>query len=88
MYDIITSDMNREQLIEEIQVIAREIFANPELAITDTMSAADVDTWTSLSFMQFLTAIEDKYGFKFKMMELLQLRNMGAVIDATLKHIA
>ena len=79
--------MNREQLVEEIQVIAREIFAKPELTITDAMNAADVDTWTSLSFMQFLTAIEDKYGFKFKMMELLQFRNMGAVIDATLRHV-
>lgn len=80
--------MIREDLFKEIQEIAREIFGKPELAITDAMNAADVDTWTSLSFMQFLTAIEDKYGFKFKMMELLQLRNMGAVIDATLKHIA
>lgn len=80
--------MEREDLKNEIQVIAREIFAKPELEINDVMGAADVDTWTSLSFMQFLTAIEDKYGFKFKMMELLQLRNMGAVIDATLKHIA
>ena len=79
--------MNREQLVEEIQGIAREIFAKPELVITGAMGAADVDTWTSLSFMQFLTAIEDKYGFKFKMMELLQLRNIGAVIDATLKHV-
>ena len=78
--------MDRDDLKNEIQVIARDIFGKPELAITDAMSAADVDTWTSLSFMQFLTAIEDKYGFKFKMMELLQLRNMGAVIDATLKH--
>ena len=80
--------MNREQLVEEIQAIAREIFAKPELVINDVMGAADVDTWTSLSFMQFLTAIEEKFGFRFKMMELLQLRNMGAVIDATLKHIA
>ena len=80
--------MIREQLLEELQVVAREIFNKPELEINDAMNAADVDTWTSLSFMQFLTAIENKYGFKFKMMELLQLRNIGAVIDATLKHVA
>lgn len=79
--------MNREQLLLEIQSIAREIFTKPELIITDSITAADVDTWTSLSFMQLLSAIEDKYGFKFKMLELLQLRNMGAVIDATLKHL-
>ena len=79
--------MNREQLVEEVQEIAREIFDDPELVITEAMGAADVDTWTSLSFMQFLTALENKYGFRFKMMELLQLRNMGAVIDMTLRHI-
>lgn len=80
--------MDRSELKSEIQAIARDIFAKPELLITDAMGASDVDSWTSLSFMQFLTAIEDKYGFKFKMMELLQLRNMGAVVDATLNHIA
>ena len=80
--------MDRSELKSEIQAIARDIFAKPELLITDAMGASDVDSWTSLSFMQFLTAIEDKYGFKFKMIELLQLRNMGAVVDATLKHIA
>lgn len=80
--------MERNKLKEEIQAIARDIFAKPELVITDAMGASDVDTWTSLSFMQFLTAIEDKYGFRFKMMELLQLRNMGAIIDATLKHVS
>jgi len=80
--------MEREQLVAEVQELAREVFEKPNLVICDTMSAADLDTWTSLNFMKFLTAVEDKYGFKFKMMELLQLRNMGAVIDATLKHIA
>lgn len=80
--------MEREQLVAEVQELAREVFEKPNLVICDTMSAADVDTWTSLNFMKFLTAVEDKYGFKFKMMELLQLRSMGAVIDAILKHIA
>lgn len=80
--------MEREDLKNEIQEIAREIFAKPELEINDAMGATDVDTWTSLSFMQFLTAIEDKYGFKFKMMELLQLRNMGAIIDSIQTHTA
>ncbi len=80
--------MIREELALEIQAIAREVFAKPELQITDAMGAADVDTWTSLSFTQFLTAIEEKYEIRFKMMELFQLRNMGAVVDATLKHIA
>ena len=80
--------MNRESLASEIEAIARDVFKKPDLVVSDTLSATDVDTWTSLSFMQFLTAVEERFGFRFRMMELLQLRNMGAVIDATLKHIA
>ncbi len=80
--------MTREELTLEIQTIAREVFQKPELVISDAIGAADVDTWTSLSFTQFISAIEQKFGFKFKLMELLQLRTMGAVIDTTLKHIS
>lgn len=80
--------MTREGLTLEIQTIAREVFQKPELVVNDTLSAADVDTWTSLSFTQFIAAIEKQYGFKFKLMELLQLRTIGAIVDATLKHIA
>lgn len=80
--------MERNEVIEQIIPIARDIFMKPELILTDDLCTANVDTWTSLSFMHFLTAIEEHFGFKFKMMELLKLKNMGAVIDATLNHIA
>lgn len=80
--------MTREELTLEIQAIAREVFQKPELVVNDALSAADVDTWTSLSFTQFIAAIEKQYGFKFKLMELLQLRTMGAIIDATLRHVS
>lgn len=79
--------MNRDVLKNEIQAIARDVFQKPELVVVDALSAADVDTWTSLSFTQFIAAIERQYGFKFKLMELLQLRTMGAILDATLKHL-
>lgn len=79
--------MNRDILKNEIQTIARNVFQKPELVVNDALSAADVDEWTSLSFTQFIAAIEKQYGFKFKLMELLQLRTMGAIVDATLKHL-
>lgn len=79
--------MNRDVLKNEIQAIARDVFQKPELVVNDALSAADVDTWTSLSFTQFIAAIERQYGFKFKLMELLQLRTMGVILDAILKHL-
>lgn len=80
--------MNREEIFEKITPIARQIFANEALEITDDLSAANVPTWTSLAFMQFLTEIENQFGFKFKMMEILKLQSMGAIIDSIQTHTA
>lgn len=80
--------MTRENVIEQLTPIAREIFMKPELELTDELNAGMVDTWTSLSFMQLLTAVEEHFGFKYKMMEILRLQTMGAIIDAIQQHIA
>lgn len=79
--------MTREELTAEIQNMARQAFGKSDLVLTDALTAIDVDTWTSLSFMNLLTEIENRYGFRFKMMELLRLQNMGAVIDVTMAHL-
>ena len=68
--------MNREEIIEKLIPIARHIFADEAMALSDDLSAANMANWTSLSFMQFLTEIENQFGFKFKMMEILKLQNM------------
>lgn len=78
--------MNREEIIEKLIPIARHIFADEAMALSDDLSAANMANWTSLSFMQFLTEIENQFGFKFKMMEILKLQNMGAVINAIESH--
>ncbi len=80
--------MNREEIIEKLTPIAQQIFADDALVLNDDLSAANVANWTSLSFMQFLTEIENQFGFKFKMMELLKLQSMGAIIDSIQTHIA
>ena len=78
--------MTREEVITKLTPIAQDIFSDPSLVLNDEMSAQNVPTWTSLSFMQFLSEIETQFGFKFKMMEILRLQTMGAIIDAIQNH--
>lgn len=79
--------MTREEIINQLTPIAREVFSKPDLVITDELSYENCDTWTSLAFMQFLTAIEEHFGFKYKMMEIIRLQNMKAVILSIQNHI-
>ena len=78
--------MTREEILTKLTPIAQEIFTDNYLVLNDAMSAENVSTWTSLSFMQLLTEIEEQFGFKFKMMEILRLQTMGAIIDAIQQH--
>ena len=79
--------MTREEIISQLTPIARAMLKDENLVLTDDLSAANVPTWTSLSFMMLLTEIENQFGFKFKMMEILKLRNMGAIIDSIQTHV-
>lgn len=79
--------MTHELIVEKLTPIAQEMFNDNSLILRDDLSAENISTWTSLSFMLFLTEIENQFGFKFKMMEILRLQNMGAIIDAIQKHL-
>lgn len=78
--------MDKQEVIARLTPVAQKVFENENLVLRDDMSAENVETWTSMSFMQFLTDIEREFGIKFKMMELLSLKNMGDVINAICCH--
>lgn len=78
--------MERNEIVAQLTTIASEIFQLENLVLTEDMSATNVETWTSLTFMQLLTAIEENFDFKFKMMELIQIKNMGDIIRSIESH--
>lgn len=78
--------MERNEIVAQLTTIASEIFQLENLVLTEDMSATNVETWTSFTFMQLLTAIEENFDFKFKMMELIQIKNMGDIIRSIESH--
>ena len=79
--------MQHQEIMDRLVPICREVFGRPELELNDALDATQVDTWTSLSFMQLLTKAEEAFGFRFKMSELLKIRNIGTLIDAISSHL-
>ncbi len=78
--------MDREEIISRLTPIAREVFEEPDLELTEDLSPETLEAWTSLTFMQLLSAIEQDFSIKFKMMELLSLKTMGDIVQALSKH--
>lgn len=79
--------MTKEEIIEALTPIARDVFKDNQLVISDDLNSSSVEGWTSLSFMQFLTRIEETFGLKFGIMELIRIKNMGSLIDSIMNKL-
>ena len=78
--------MTREQIIEKLLPMVREVFDNPALVIDESMSPDTVDGWTSLAFMQLLAKVEETFGVKFKIFELVGIHTLGDLMAAIENH--
>lgn len=78
--------MERQDIVARLTPIAQKVFEKPGLELSDDLSAETLEAWTSLAFMNLLQAIEQDFGFKFKMMELLSLKTMGDIINTIGQH--
>ena len=78
--------MTREQIIDTLTPMVREVFDNPAMVIEPDMGPDPVDGWTSLAFMQLLAKVEEAFGVKFKIFELVGIRTLGDLMAAIEKH--
>ncbi len=68
-------------MINELQEIFRDIFDDEELVISDQTTADDIEDWDSLTHMQLIAEIEEKYSIRFTTAEIKKAANVGEFID-------
>lgn len=73
--------MNKDQILEEVQEIFREVLDNEEIVLNNATTADDVDEWDSLTHIQLIVAIEKHFNIRFTSREILSWQNVGEMID-------
>ena len=69
-----------EKVLAELQVIFREVLAQPSLTLTASTRAEHVRNWDSLNHMRLIAAIEDHYGISMSFEEVRALREVGDLL--------
>jgi len=64
---------------ERIEEIARDIFADDELVMTDATVARDVRGWDSLAHVNFMYSLEEAFDVQFSEDEFVGFENVGAL---------
>ena len=73
--------MDKNQILDAVQTIFRDNFDDDSLVITPATSAQDIEDWDSLEQINLLTAMEKKFGIKFKLEDVRSLNNVGDILD-------
>lgn len=68
-------------IIEELQVIFRDIFDDEEIVLSESTNAEDIEDWDSLTHMQLIVEIESKYNIRFTTAEIKKAANVGEFVQ-------
>ena len=79
--------MNRDEIYAKLTEIFKENLDLDEIELTDTTTADDVEGWDSLAHIGLIAAIEQEFGFRFSMKEVVNLHNVGEMVDLILQKI-
>jgi acyl carrier protein len=73
--------MTKEEIIDKLTDVFEKVFPENDLTITRTMTADDIEEWDSLRHIQLISEVETAFGTKFKLREVLSMKNVGDLID-------
>jgi acyl carrier protein len=66
---------------EQLQVIFREVFKDPNLEINPDMTAHQVAQWDSITHLVMISKVEEVFKVKMKLKELMKLKNVGDLLS-------
>ncbi len=73
--------MNKELILTEIIEILRDILKLKSFQFTENTAPSEIAEWDSLNHLLFIGAVEKKYSIKFKLNDLLKIKNLGNVAE-------
>lgn len=69
--------MGPNEVLAAVNQICRQVFSDPQLEVSANTSAKDVAGWDSMTNLFLIDAIEQRFGFKFKLDEIMNAQNVG-----------
>ena len=79
--------MNREEIFKKINEIFIDVFDDPSIVIGEETSAKDIEDWDSLTHITLISAVEEEFGIKFAMKDVLGMKNVGEMVNIIMEDM-
>lgn len=80
--------MSREEVFARLNEVFRDVFDDEDITVTDETTADDIEEWDSLEHINLLAAVEQEFGMKFTMGQVVSMKNVGEMADIIISRIS
>jgi len=79
--------LNKDQVIEKIIPIFKDVFEDEGLDINENSNSENVNGWDSLNHIYLVVAIEEAFSLKFTAEDIQSWNNVGAMAEYISRHV-
>lgn len=79
--------MNREEVYEVLNGVFRDVFDDDSIVVNDNTTADDIEDWDSLEHINLIAAVEQEFGIKFNMGQVVTMKNVGEMADIIMSQL-
>ena len=73
--------MTKEQAMERLTEIFRDVFDDDEIVLTLETTAADIEDWDSLEHINLIAAVEKAFKMRFTVKEVSGMKCVGEMAE-------
>lgn len=73
--------MNRQEIIEKLTPIFRNVLDLKDLTLTVDLNPDDVETWDSMANMTIVAEVQEAFNVKFSLKEMVRFSNVGSLVE-------
>lgn len=79
--------MTREEVFETLNEVFRDVFDEPSIVVNENTTSEDIEDWDSLEHINLIAAVEQEFGVKFHMGQVVTMKNVGEMADIILSQV-
>ena len=76
--------MTADETLSEFTEILRNLIGDDSIVLTAATRRPDVSGWDSFNYVNFMVAVEMKFGIKFRVAEVESFQTVGEIATRTL----
>ena len=86
--EVTASSSGNPEVFERIAAIIRDSLDEPDLVLTPSTTARDVEGWDSIAMINIILDVQKAFGVRFRSSEVDKLATIGPFVALTCRKLA